>query len=264
MSSSAAVRIALASLIVAGALLPSVRAFDGASRTFESASPAESIVIGFVGGFVNRDNPHHGVVQLARRMRESLPPSTYIRVFENRHRKKARSVVLHLLDTNHDGILSPEERSHAHIVLFGQSWGASAAILLARDLRREGVPVLLTVQVDSVAKPWQNDSIIPANVVEAINFYQPHGLVHGRRHISAADPTRTEILGNYRLDYRKYPVVCPQASWADRFLTPGHMQTECDPHLWSQIGNIVRQHLAPQDAANQTASAPSAVAVTEP
>lgn len=131
--------------------------------------------------------------------------------------------------------------------------------MLARDLQHEDVPVLLTVQVDSVAKPWQNDSVIPPNVNEAINFYQPQGLVHGRRHISAANPAKTEILGNYLLDYRKNPIACPEASWADRFFTPGHMQTECDPRLWSQIENMVRQSLNPQDTAAQSASGPSPV-----
>ena len=50
---------------------------------------------------------------------------------------------------------------------------------LARALEKDGIPVLLTVQVDSVAKLGKNDTTIPANVAQAANFYQPHGLVHG-------------------------------------------------------------------------------------
>jgi hypothetical protein len=212
----------------------------------DAAAPPSNIVIGFVGGFVGHNNPHHGPVQLAQRIRQTVPPGTYVRVFENRRRKQACNDVLRLLDANHDGVLSPEEKTRAHIVLFGQSWGASAAVLLARDLRRRGIPVLLTVQVDSVAKLWQNDSVIPDNVSEAINFYQTEGFVHGRRQIAAADPAKTEILGNYRIDYQKTPVDCPEASWWDRIFTPGHMQSECDPRLWSQIETLVRQKLSPQ------------------
>jgi hypothetical protein len=236
-------------LLILSAASPGL-AEDGGS-TAVAGSPAR-IAIGFVGGFVNHDNPHHGVVQLAQRISETLPPGTYIRVFENRHRKQAYSIVLRLLDANHDGILSSEEKSRADIVLFGQSWGASAAVSLARDLERKGVPVSLTVQVDSVAKFWQNDRLIPANVAEAVNFYQPQGLIHGRRQIFAADPTRTDILGNYLVDYRKNPVQCPDASWFDRVFTPGHMQSECDPRLWSHIESLVRQRLGVQDAAAQT------------
>src|SRR5579862_3570838 len=162
--------------ILAATAAPALAA-EGGSTPSDSTPSTTNIVVGFVGGFVSHDNPHHGPVQLAQRIRQNVPKGTYVRVFENRHRKKAFDDVFRLLDVNHDGVLSPEEKTRAHIVLFGQSWGASAAVLLARDLRQAGVPVLLTVQVDSVAKIWQNDSIIPDNVAEAINFYQPHGLV---------------------------------------------------------------------------------------
>jgi hypothetical protein len=240
----AAFRPSMILFAILSATMPVVsRAVEANSVRSEAAVPAANIVIGFVGGFVGHDNPHHGPVQLAKRIRQSVPQGTYIRVFENRRRRRAYDVVIHLLDTNGDGVLSQEEKARAHIVLFGQSWGAAAAVLLARDLRREGVPVLLTVQVDSVAKVWQNDAVIPDNVAAAVNFYQPHGLIHGRPQIMAADPTRTEILGNYRMDYRKDPVECPEASWFDRYVTPGHMQTECDPHLWSTIEDMVRQRL---------------------
>ena len=73
-----------------------------------------------------------------------------------------------------------EEKHNARIVIFGHSWGASETVTLARKLERDGIPVLLTIQVDSVAKIGQNDALIPANVGQAINFYQPDGIVHGR------------------------------------------------------------------------------------
>jgi hypothetical protein len=210
------------------------------------AQPApENIVVGFVGGFVKHDNPHHGPVKLAQQIRTSAPPGTYVQVFENRRRRLACLTILRLLDANHDGVLSAQEKEHAHIILFGQSWGAAAAVELARDLRREHVPVLLTVQVDSVAKLWQNDSVIPDNVAEAINFYQTEGVVHGRRHVVAANPSKTEILGNFLMDYKKNPVQCSQYPFWDRVFTPGHMQSECDPNLWLQIGSLVKQRLSP-------------------
>lgn len=217
-----------------------------------------NIVIGFVGGFVRHDNPHHGPVRLAEQIRRTVPKDTYVRVFENRRRKRAYDAVIRLLDVNHDGVLSSEEKARARIILFGHSWGASAAVMLARDLRRNGVPVLLTVQVDSVAKVWQNDSVIPDNVAEAVNFYQPHGVIHGRARITAADPTKTEILGNYRTDYQKDPVECPNAFWMDRVFTPDHMQSECDPHVWIQIENLVRQRLLPPGPSSAPSASPRA------
>ncbi|HTC50154.1 MAG TPA: hypothetical protein VK722_22730 [Candidatus Aquilonibacter sp.] len=226
--------------------VPSGHGIDGGVSRSNPSPASSNIVIGFVGGFVNSDNRHHGPVQLAQRIRQTAPEATYIRIFENRRRKQAYDAIVRRLDTNRDGVLSAQEKSLAHIILFGHSWGASAAVALARDLRHAGIPVLLTVQVDSVAKWWQNDSLIPDNVAEAANFYQTEGIIHGRRQIKAVDPGKTEILGNYLVDYKKTPVQCPEASWWDRVVTPGHMQSECDPHLWSQVENLIKEHLSPQ------------------
>ena len=258
MRPAAAIRSSILALTILVAALPGTsRAVDGGAVSSPAIPSSSKIIIGFVGGFVAHDNLHHGPVQLAQRIRSSVPKDTYVRVFENRHRKQAFDAILRLLDADHDGVLSAAEKTRARIVLFGHSWGASAAVLLARDLRREGISVLLTVQVDSIAKAWQNDAVIPDNVAEAVNFYQPHGILHGRPLITAADPAKTEILGNYRMDYRKDPVNCPQAAWLERVLTPGHMQSECDPHVWSQIETLVRQSVSPQPAT-------TAISATEP
>jgi hypothetical protein len=219
-----------------------------------SEVPSSAILIGFVGGFVRHDDARHGPVQLAQRMEKTLAKGTYIRVFENRRRKQAYKAIFAQLDSNHDGILSAEEKARARIVLFGHSWGAAAAVLLAHDLERQQIPVLLTVQVDSVRKLWQNDGVIPANVAEAVNFYQTHGLIHGRRQITAADAERTLILGNYEKDYRKTPVDCGGKSWFDH-LTPSHAQSDCDPQLWSKIVELVQQRLS-LTANNASASTP--------
>ena len=207
---------------------------------------ASYILVGFVGGFVRHTNPHHGPVIVAESIRQFAPKGSHIDVYENRHRKAAYRNIIRLLDSDGDGVLSATEKARARIILFGQSWGASAAVLLARDLGRIGVPVMLTVQVDSVAKPWQHDGVIPENVAAAVNFYQPHGLLHGREQIQAADDTKTQILGNYRFDYKQAPVKCEGMAWIDRTLTPDHMQSECDPHLWAQVENLMRQRLVPE------------------
>jgi len=244
MLSSARARV-LATILTTAAVPAALAGADGSGIAPPKETPA-SIVVGFVGGFVRHDNARHGPVQLAAHLRGSAPKGTHIQVFENRRRKNAYQTILALLDRNHDGLLSNEEKADARIILFGQSWGAAAAVLLARDLNRAGIPVLLTVQVDSIPKFWQNDKVIPENVAAAVNFYQPHGIVHGQPEITAADPSRTQILGNYRFDYKKEPVRCEDVSWSDRFFTPGHAQSECDPRLWAQIEALVRQRLESQ------------------
>jgi pimeloyl-ACP methyl ester carboxylesterase len=233
---------------------------DTASLQSQTPAAASNIVIGFVGGLAGDGDPHQGPVRLAQQIRHTVPKDTYIQVFENRRRKLAYNTVIRLLDANHDGKLSAEEKSGARIVLFGYSWGAAAAVLLARDLQREGIPVLLTAQVDSVAKMGKDDSVIPDNVAAAVNFYQPHGIIHGRKKITAADPAKTQILGNYRMDYRKNPIVCPDVAWVDRLFVHGHIQSECDPRVWSQIGDMVKLRLSP----STTAAAVSAPANPQP
>ena len=238
----------LVAALAAICTVPFLRAADGGIAEHTPSSPS-CILVGFVGGFVRHDNPHQGPVLFAQRAERNLPKNSYVHVFENRHRKTAYNTILRLLDSNHDGLLSEEEKGQARIILFGHSWGASATVLLARDLNRVGIPVLLTVQVDSVAKPWQHDNVIPENVAAAVNFYQPHGIVHGRAHIAAADGSKTQILGNYRFDYHQEPVKCEGTSWFDRTFTPDHMQSECDPHLWTQVDSLVLQRMEPEPGA---------------
>jgi hypothetical protein len=231
---------------------------EGSAAARSQQTPS-SIVVGFVGGFVRADSKNHGPVDLGERLQQTPLKGAYVKIFENHRRKAAYDTILRLLDRNHDGVLSGDEKAQARIVLFGHSWGASAVVLLARDLNRIGVPVLLTVQVDSVAKMWQDDRIIPGNVLAAANFYQPNGLVRGQEDITAADPKKTQILGNYRFDYRKDPVECGDGlSWYNRFFTPGHAHSECDPHLWNQVENLVRRTLTLETGVATAISQPSA------
>lgn len=149
------------------------------------------------------------------------------------------------MDTNHDGILSVEEKLNARIVIYGHSWGASEAIALARKLQRDGIPVLLTIQVDSVAKAGQNDRIIPANVVQAVNFYQPKGILHGRPEIHAAQAARTRIIGNFRFKYESNSLDCAEYPWFDRVFVKAHTEIECDPAVWTRVEGLIRSQLPP-------------------
>lgn len=207
-----------------------------------SATPV--IVIGFVGGFVRHDDRVHTEVQLVDRLREEYASGAYVRTFENHHGKDALKAVLHLLDANLDGTLTPEEKQNARIIIFGHSWGASETVELARQLGKEGIPVLLTIQVDSVSKLGENDSVIPANVAQAVNFYQLDGMLHGLPEIRAADPARTRILGNFRSDYKSKPLTCGQYPWWDRAFMKPHIQIECDPVVWKQVESLIRSNLS--------------------
>jgi hypothetical protein len=202
------------------------------------------IVIGFVGGFVRHDDRVHTEVQLVERLREEYASGIFVQSFENHRGKDAYQAVIRLLDANGDGKLSPEEKQNARIIIFGHSWGASETVELARQLEKDGIPVVLTIQVDSVSKRGENDAVIPANVSQAVNFYQLDGLLHGRPEIRAANPARTRILGNLRYDYKTKPFRCGQYPWWDRLIMKPHIQLECDPAVWSQVESLIRSNLS--------------------
>ena len=203
-----------------------------------------AIVIGFVGGYVRHDDKVHTEVQLADRLREEYSPNLFVQTFENHRGQDAYQTVLRLLDADHDGSLSGAEKQNARIIIFGHSWGASEAVELARRLQRENIPVLLTIQVDSVSKRGENDALIPPNVEQAVNFYQLDGLLHGQSQIRAANPARTRIIGNFRSDYKSKPLTCGQYPWYDRAFMKPHIQIECDPAVWNRVESLIRSNLS--------------------
>jgi len=198
----------------------------------EGKSP--TIVIGFVGGMVRHDDRTHTEVQLAEKLRRDFPSNVYVAVFENRRREGARHEILRRVGSH---------RKEARVILYGHSWGAAAVVTLARELERDGIAVRLSVQVDSIRKFGQDDSLIPSNVAEAVNFYQPRGMLRGRRAIRAADPERTHILGNFRIDYRGSSIQCAEYPWHARVFAKPHIQIECDPSVWNQVDALIRARL---------------------
>ncbi len=212
----------------------------------EGSAKPPAIVIGFVGGFIAHDNPVHSEVQLAARLRKQYPAGVDVETFESYRGERAEREIVKLLDTNHDGTLTLEEKQNARIIIYGHSWGASQSIYLARALEKDGIPVLLTLQVDSVSRPGSNDTTIPANVAQAANFYQPNGFVHGHHDIRAADAARTRIIGNFRFDYEKSALNCPEYPWYDRVFVKPHTQIECDPTVWNQVESLIRANLPPE------------------
>jgi len=212
------------------------------------------IVIGFAGGFVRRNSSVHGEVELAEHLRETYGSTIHSEIFENHRGGEAYREILRLVGESNsgasnggasNGMMTETRKKAARIVLYGHSWGASEAVAIARQLERDGVPVLLVVQVDGVPKLGKDDGVIPANVAQAINFYQSDGLLHGRRRIRAADPAATEILGNFRLTYKSSSVACPGYPWFSRAFTKPHIEIENDPHVWNQVEALILSKVTP-------------------
>jgi hypothetical protein len=213
-----------------------------------TSTPSETIVIGFLGGFVRHDDAVHSEVQLAQRLHGEYPTGVHVEAFENRRLDDAHKRILSLLAPDGSSRPTNEEKRAARVILYGHSWGANAVVALARQLEADGIPVRLTIQVDSIAKDGQNDGVIPSNVAQAVNFYQDKGFLHGQPQIRAADASRTQILGNFRMDYAAKPVSCPQYPWYGRVFMRSHIEIECDPFVWQRIETLIREQLPVQAA----------------
>jgi pimeloyl-ACP methyl ester carboxylesterase len=218
----------------------------GAQRYSQLATPTplpsgSTLVVGFLGGYDRWNDEHRSIRQLVLRLRER--PGVYAESISNHRRSLALQLIRRALDTNRNGELDPQERSNARVILLGQSWGGAAAIATASDLQKLGIPVLLTVQIDSVGI---RDDLIPFNVHAAVNFYQhdPFTTIHGRRKIRAADPLATKILGNFESSYTFRSVDKSNASKARQVFGGSHTKMELDPLVWNRVEQYIVDAIA--------------------
>lgn len=195
------------------------------------------LVIGFLGGRDRWDDETKGVRQLALKLRAMPLEGVHVETVENSRRRVALDLVRRALDRNGDGALGDEERAAARVIVYGQSFGGAAVVKLARELDALGVPVLLTVQIDSVGR---GDGVIPPNVRRAANLYQDNGwLIRGEAPIRAADPAHTEILGNFRYDYDEREISLEGVPWYKSLARAAHAKMDRDPEVWAHVERLV-------------------------
>ena len=223
---------------------PMLRAKDlsasaGKSVTDGGDKAQKVIVIGFVGGFARGNDQKHPEVQFAELLRERYGSDIFAEVYANHEGGKALQTVLHLLGRKGNGPTPSIERDDPRILLYGHSWGAAEVVMFARELEKMSIPVFLTIQVDSIAKPGHDDARIPANVAKAINLYQSRGPLHGRTEIFAAEPARTTIIGNLHMTYEGHTINCGNYPWFARTFNRPHHEIENDPRVWDLAASLI-------------------------
>ncbi|MBM3764506.1 MAG: hypothetical protein FJW32_03860 [Acidobacteria bacterium] len=198
--------------------------------------PGKVVAIGFLGAWERWDDPNRSVRKVALGLRSQGIESES---FANHRLGTAKKAVIAALDRNGNKRIDPDEAKSARVVIYGQSMGGAATLKLARFLESQKVPVLLTVQVDSFGL---RDSVVPRNVKVAANYYQNHLFtVRGQKKIRAADPTRTQILGNFEFDYPLWKVHTWPESWPRRIFGGAHARMEADPLLWAKVEQLILQ-----------------------
>jgi pimeloyl-ACP methyl ester carboxylesterase len=206
--------------------------------------PGDTLVIGFLGGIEKwKDINRRPVNELARRLRESGLSGVYVETAEHRHRDEVLKLIEDAAgrDPAKRGTCSPAGCRTIRIILYGHSMGAAAAVRLARELKKQGLPVALTVQVDSVGT---SDGVIPSNVSRAANLYQDDSrLLHGQTLIRAEDPSKTTILANLHYTYDEKSVDLSEASIPEQILHSRHTQMEFDPEVWERVESYILDEL---------------------
>jgi hypothetical protein len=243
-----ALPVIAALLLTAAFLVPACAVFYRQRyESFTSATPFaadEYLVLGFLGGLEAWNNETQGVRQLALALRAKNLPGVHIETVEDRKRALALELIRRAFDRNHDGVLDDRECRSVRLILYGMSFGGAAVVKLARQLKAIDVPVLLTVQVDSVG--W-DDTVIPSNVAAAANLYQTDGIfVRGERTIRAEDPSKTVILGNFRFAYRDRKIDLSAVPWYKLAFRVAHSKMNADAEVWAKVGELILNAISNQ------------------
>jgi hypothetical protein len=209
-------------------------------RDFTTRTPLarnEILILGFMGGREPWNNDRHCVRRLALKLRSMNLPGVHIETVENKKRSLAIELITNAFDRNHDGKLDQQECASARLILYGQSFGGAAVVKLARQLKKIGVPVLLTVQGDSIGR---EDAIIPSNVASAANLFQRNGwFIRGEPEIRAEDPSKTTIIGNFKYDYSCSKIDISEVSWMKKSFRIAHTRMEHDADAWGKVEELI-------------------------
>ena len=168
---------------------------------FETQTPLkgdQTLILGFLGGLERWDDESRGVRKLAMKIDALKLSNVHIETLENRKRDLAIRFIRNTFDQDQNGFLDDRERNSARLILYGHSLGGAAVVETSRELKRMGVPILLTVQIDSVDLVY-DDHLIPSNVKRAANLFQNDGwILRGEDRIEPENPDKTKIIANIR------------------------------------------------------------------
>jgi hypothetical protein len=209
-------------------------------RDFKTPTPlpdGHALILGFQGGRDSWNDPRPGVARLAAKLRSLNLEAAHIEVVENTKRELALKFIRNAFDRDRNRKLSSDEKANSRIVIYGMSFGGAAVVKLAREMENASIPILLTVQVDSVGR---GDSLIPENVRRAANLFQRTGkIIHGEPEVKAEDPVKTEIIGNFEFDYKNSNIDISKVPWYKKIFRGAHTKMDRDPEVWRKVEELI-------------------------
>jgi hypothetical protein len=156
------------------------------------------IYLGFQGALELANNNSSGVIQIRDTLQRKEFPDVCARAYSPYVWMDGRDWLLKHFPS-HAGVLTPVELENSpKVILVGHSMGGWAVMSVARELGRRGIPVELTIQVDSVGI---TDYTLPRNVKAAAIFHARDALMLlTTKHLRREDPSRTELVADVTVE----------------------------------------------------------------
>lgn len=157
------------------------------------------VFLGFVGALEPPENKHSGVVQLRDILQGPQFGDVCAKTYSPYVWTEGRDWLLSHFPS-HDGALTQEELERVpKVILVGHSMGGWAMLSVARELGKRGIPVELTVQVDSVGI---TDHTVPRNV-KADAIFHAHDILMflTTKSVRLEDPSKTRLVANVLVEH---------------------------------------------------------------
>lgn len=157
------------------------------------------VYLGFVGAFESAQSRFSGVVQIRNLLRGPQFAEVCAKTYAPYQWAEGRDWILSQV-AMHEGMQGAGELGDPpKVVLVGHSMGGWAAMTVARELKARGIPVELTVQVDSVGI---SDVTVPSNVKLAAIFHANDVLMPlTTKKLKLEDPSQTRVVANVRVEH---------------------------------------------------------------
>jgi len=169
------------------------------SRVETSSAPGECpiLFLGYVGALEPANNPHSGVIRIRRELQDGNYPDVCANSFSPYIWTEGRDWLLRHFPSHPGRLTTTELQNSPKVILVGHSMGGWAILSVARDLKARGIPVELTVQVDSVGI---TDFTVPANVRSAAVFHANDELMLlTTKHVRLEDSHQTRLLEDVKV-----------------------------------------------------------------
>ena len=197
------------------------------------------LILGIVGGWERWDAAHRGTRRTALELRTQQLPGVWIETVENHKLYLAEQLVTKAFDFDKSGSLESAEKRSVRLIVYGHSLGGRATLRFCRWLNEMGIPVRLAAIIDTYGRDQYS---VPSNVEFAANLYQrDFGFVRSSGKLTAEEPNRTQILGNWRYSYRGKHVPMPGEPRIRRWFMGSHLKMEYDLAPWARVKELINQ-----------------------